>query len=67
MTDDKVLEQLEAIRRSAKANMIMEQNKVMQIANDNEFYDLVVAMDDGRYSELLPQIPLDGEIEYEVQ
>lgn len=48
----KVAGQFEAIRKSGKTNM-MDKNRVQSIASDNDFYELVLMIEDGGYMELL--------------
>lgn len=58
---EKVIAQYEAIRRSGQSNMF-DKHAVQRIAYDNEFYELVTAIEDdypailSRYSKLMELI-----------
>jgi len=60
----KIIAQYEAIRRSRQTNMF-DRHAVQQIANNNEFHELVVAAEDnyadilGHYSDLMKLITED--------
>lgn len=47
-----IIAQYEAIRRSGLTNM-WSKNGVQQVANDNNLYDLVNFIEEGRYVELI--------------
>jgi len=60
----RIIAQYEAIRRSGQTNMF-DKHAVQRIANDNEFYELVIAVEDnyadilGHYSDLMKLITED--------
>lgn len=52
MTTDKVMQQLEAVRRSGKTNM-MDVNKVQLIAYKSDYHELVCFVEDSKPGEVI--------------
>ena len=63
MASDKVMQQLEAVRRSGTTNM-MDVNKVQVIAYKSDYYELVCFIEDSKPGEVIRALQQGVELGY---
>ena len=63
MASDKVYQQLEAVRRSGKTNM-MDVNKVQVIAYKSDYYELTCFIEDSKPGEVIRALQQGVELGY---
>ena len=63
MASDKVMQQLEAVRRSGKTNM-MDVNKVQVIAYKSDYYELTCFIEDHKPAEVIRALQKGVELGY---
>jgi len=63
MTSDKVMQQLEAVRRSGKTNMY-DVSKVQRIAYESDYHELVCFVEDSKPGEVIRAMQRGAELGY---